>query len=79
MHLIIDSSEILSVSEAARLIGISDKTTRRAADCGWLPSGRAESSDGRGARLFNREDVIAYRDRRIAALRDTLVKREALA
>ena len=53
-------SELLTVSEAARGLEASAQTVRAWADRGKLPVTRTE----KGMRLFQRDDVIRFRDER---------------
>lgn len=57
-------TEVLSVSEAARELGISTDTVKTWADCGKLPVQRT----GSGARIFTREVIQRAKVARTAAL-----------
>ncbi len=57
-----DSQDLLTVHEAASLLGVADPTARRYADRSVLPSVR----DGNGYRRFRREDVLKLASERKA-------------
>jgi excisionase family DNA binding protein len=54
-------AEILTVSEAARLLNVSGQTVREWADAGKLPVRRTAA----GQRIFNREDIDRFRPARL--------------
>lgn len=58
-----DNDTIITTAQAAAIIGVTDRTITRWADSGDLPIvGRTVG----GARRFNRSEVEACRDRKLA-------------
>ena len=53
-------TEVLTVSEASRELGVAAQTVREWADSGKLPALRT----GRGQRIFKRSDVQTLQERR---------------
>ena len=69
------NEQFLTIGPTSRLLGMSQECVRRAADRGTLKCFRTPAETGLKIRLFRREDVEAYKQKRIAraqALADAL-------
>lgn len=69
----IDPEAMIGITEASRIIGIREDSLKGLADIGSIPCVRQDNEvTGRNCRMFRVADVLAYKEKRIAKLRERL-------
>jgi excisionase family DNA binding protein len=60
----VPADTLLSVGDAALILGVHTNTIRRLSDRGQLPSSRIDLGNGRRDRRFKKQDVLSLLNRR---------------